>query len=140
MSVVSSWYLPFLVLPYLPFQKTEIWLSSNWSRWNFKRACNLKLVFQIIQKMTEKYCPWFYVSINQVWLVKELWFKWFFQNYTHHDITDLVNYEMIKKIKTWICWEWNMTFLWNKRNLNLCLRWQIFRSYCFAAEVTFNML
>ena len=43
--------------------------------WNFKRACNLKLVFQIIQKMTEKYCPWFYVSINQVWLVKELWFK-----------------------------------------------------------------
>ena len=57
---------------------------------------------------------------------------------THHDITDLLNYGMVKNTKTWISWEWHKTFLWNKKILNLCLRWHIFRSYCFVAEVTFN--
>ena len=51
---------------------------------------------------------------------------------THHDvIIDLVN------TKTWISWEWYITFLWNKNILNLCLRWHILRNYHFLAEVTF---
>ena len=37
-----------------------------------------------------------------------------------------------------IYWEWNITFLLNKKILNLCLRWHILRSYCFAVEVTFQ--
>ena len=31
-------------------------------------------------------------------------------------------------------------FLRNKKVLNLCFRWKILRSYCFVAEVTFNIL
>ena len=29
-------------------------------------------------------------------------------------------------------------FLQNQKILNLCLRWHIFRGYCFVVEVTFN--
>ena len=57
---------------------------------------------------------------------------------THHDVTDLVNHEMVKNRKTWISWERNITFLQIKKILNQCLRWHILRSYHFAVEVTFN--
>ena len=46
---------------------------------------------------------------------------------------------MVKNTKTWISWKWNIIFLWNKKILNLCLRWNILRSYCFLVEVTFNL-
>ena len=59
---------------------------------------------------------------------------------THHDVTDLVNHGMVKSTKTWISWERNITFLQNKKILNLYLRWHILRSYGFLAEVTFNPL
>ena len=44
--------------------------------------------------------------------------------------------------KSWDCQKYknlnilNIIFLWNKKILNLCLRWQILRSYCFVVEVT----
>ena len=57
---------------------------------------------------------------------------------THNDITDLVNHGMVKNTKTSISWKWNIIFLQNKKNLNLCLRWHILRSYHFLAEVTFK--
>ena len=57
---------------------------------------------------------------------------------THHDVLDLVNHGMVKNTKTWICWKRNITFLINKKVLNLCLRWCILRSYHFLVEVTFN--
>ena len=44
---------------------------------------------------------------------------------------------MVKNAET-ISWEWNITFLQNKKNGNLCLRWHILRSYHFVEEVTFN--
>ena len=47
---------------------------------------------------------------------------------------------MVKNTKAWISWEWNITFLWNKKILNLCFRWHILKSYCFVAEVTFKLL
>ena len=58
----------------------------------------------------------------------------------HHDITDLVNHGMVKNTKTWISWKRNIFFLQNKKILNLCLRWHIFRSYPFLAEVTFKLV
>ena len=66
--------------------------------------------------------------------------KHIFRNapYTHHDVIDLVNHGMVKNTKTWISWEWNITLLWNKEILNLCLIWHILRSYRFVAEVTFK--
>ena len=58
---------------------------------------------------------------------------------THHDvIIDLVNHGMFKNARTWISWEWYMTFLWNKKILDLRLRWHILRNYHFVAEVTFT--
>ena len=58
---------------------------------------------------------------------------------THHDIIiDLLNHGMFENTKTWISWEWYITFLWSKKILNLCLRWHILRNYHFMAEVTFK--
>ena len=54
---------------------------------------------------------------------------------THRDIIDLVNHWMVKNAKTWISWEQNVTFLWNKKNL-----YPVPQSYCFVAEVTFKDL
>ena len=56
-----------------------------------------------------------------------------------HDVTDLINHEMVKNTKTWISPEQNIIFLRNKRILNLCFRWHILRSYRFVAEVTFQI-
>ena len=59
---------------------------------------------------------------------------------THHYVTYLVNQWMVKNTKTWISQERNITFPWNKKILNLCLRWHILRCYQFTAEVTFKEL
>ena len=58
---------------------------------------------------------------------------------TRHNVTDLVNNGMVKNTKTSITWEWNITFLRNKKNLNLCFRWHILTSYDLVVEVTFNV-
>ena len=41
---------------------------------------------------------------------------------THHDVTDLVNHEMVKNTETRISSEWNIIFLRSKKIFNLCLR------------------
>ena len=43
---------------------------------------------------------------------------------------------MVKNVKTWISWERNITFLWNKKIIILCIRLHILRTYCFVVEVT----
>ena len=78
-------------------------------------------VLQIIQKIPENYCPCLYLSIGH-----ELWFKRSIQkctipNHQHVVVIDLVNHGMVKNTKTWISWEQNITFLWNKKIINLCL-------------------
>ena len=45
---------------------------------------------------------------------------------------------MVKNVKTWISWERNITFWQNKKDLNLCLKWNILRSYHFVVELTFK--
>ena len=57
---------------------------------------------------------------------------------THHDVTDLLYHSMAKDTKTWISRKWNITFVENKKILNLCLRLHILQSYCFVAEKTFK--
>ena len=78
-----------------------------------------------------------YISAGQVWWLNKLWFKRYIQNAsclicscanTHFDVTDLVNHGMVKNTKIWISWESNMTILWNKKILNLCLKWHILKS------------
>ena len=46
---------------------------------------------------------------------------------THHDVTDLVNHGMVKNAKTRITSEQKTTFLRNKKILNLCLKWSIWK-------------
>ena len=47
---------------------------------------------------------------------------------------------MFKNTKTWIFWECYITFLWKKKkNLNMCLIWQILRNYYFVTAVTFKI-
>ena len=60
-----------------------------------------------MQKTLEKYCPFLYLSIDQVWWVNELWFKRYIQKLhpvsttnTQHDVKDFVNHEMVKNTKT----------------------------------------
>ena len=55
---------------------------------------------------------------------------------THHDVTDLVNHGMVKNTKALISQERYITFLWNKKILDLYLRWHILRSYFYVVEVT----
>ena len=57
---------------------------------------------------------------------------------THHDVTDLVNYSMVRNTEIWLSWKQNIFFPWNKKILNLCPRCHIFRSNRFLAEVTFK--
>ena len=109
-----------------------------------KSTWNLAPVLQIVQKIPEKFLPNF-ISINWASLVN-LWVavqKIYSKMHpvscanTHHDaIIDLVNHRMFTNTKTWISWEWYITFPWNKKILNLRLRWHILRNYHYIAEVT----
>ena len=81
-TILNNWCLPFLIAPYSPFQKNETlesWhdlLFNNCSRLlNWKGPENYPQVLQIVQKVSEKYCPCLHLSIDQVWWISDLWFK-----------------------------------------------------------------
>ena len=59
-------------------------------------------------------------------------------NNTPHDVTDLLNHGMVRNTKTRISWERDIMFSRNKKILNLCHKWQVFRSYRFVVDVTFK--
>ena len=105
-----------------------------------KKTWDLALVLQIIQKLPENYCSSLYLSTGKVWLLNELWFKRYIQKCTlshfHHDVTDLENQGMVENTKSW---EQNITFLRNKKILNLCFTWQTLSSYRFVAQVNFKV-
>ena len=109
-----------------------------------KRTWNLVSIIQIIQTITKNYCLCLYLSTGQVGDSMSCGSKGILKMHsvscsnTLYDITDLVNHGMVKNTKTWISWEQNITFIRNKTNMNLCLRWQISRSYRYLAEVMFN--
>ena len=47
-----------------------------------KMAWNLAPPLQIVQKISENYCPCLYLSTDQVWLLNELWFNRYIQKST----------------------------------------------------------
>ena len=132
---------------YSPFQTNETleslhnWLLSNWGRllnWKgsgtpnclksswysyisikWSSVANVAYLWVLVQKIYSKMQP---VSCTN----------------TLHDVTDLLNHGMVKNTRTGISWEQNITFLRNKKILNLCLKWHILKSYRFVAEVTFS--
>ena len=110
----------------LKWQYSKIWsffYSWHLTFWNVPYKPFEKNEFQknMVQKIHSKLHPVSYTN-------------------THHDIKDLLNHGMVENTKTWLSWEQSITFLWNKKILNLCLRWHIMRSCHFAVEVTFNCL
>ena len=144
-----SWYLLFLVLPYSLFQKQlytkKIDILSNWSRLlNWKvRGTSLqssKLFKRFLKNIA---LPYIYQLTKFGGLIS-CGSKYIFKNalsctITHHNVIDLVNHMMIENTKFWVSQEWNITFLWNKKILNWCFKWNILRSYIYVAEVTFNL-
>ena len=108
-----------------------------------KRTWNLAPVVQIVQKITENYYPYLYLSVGQVWwLVQKIYSKMYLVSCTntHRNITDSINHRIVTNTKTWISSERNIIFLRNKKNLNLCHRWHILRSYRYEVQVTFKGL
>ena len=94
LAIFHSWHLPFLNVPYSPFQWNEIleswrdWLLSNWSRLlNWKGPGTLASVLQIVQKIPEN-C--LYLSIGQVWWLNKLWFKSYIQKCTLSHVLILI--------------------------------------------------
>ena len=140
-----------LIIPYSPFQKSETleswqnWLLSNWSRLLNWKELELSPSPPNCLKDSWELLP-FLISISWTslltqWVVAQKIYSKMHPvscTNTHHDITDLVNLGIAKITKTWIPWEWNITFPKNKKVLNQCLRWHILRSYHFEAEVTFK--
>ena len=130
---------PFLIVdvfvPYSLFQKNEAleswhdWLLSNWSSLlNWKgpgtkpQSSNCSKSFRkILLLLTSISWP----GLVGYWVVVQ---KIYLKMYpvsctnTHHDVIYLLNRGMAKNTKMWISWEQNITFLWNKIILNLCLR------------------
>ena len=108
------------------------------------RTWNLVPVLQLDQKISEKYCSCLYLLIDQVWWVNELWFKRYIQKcFLSHVLIVMMTSQIwlimgCLNTKTWISWEQNITFLWDKKILNVYLRRHILRSYHFVGEVTLS--
>ena len=58
---------------------------------------NLAPVLRLIQKISEKYWPCLYLSIDQVWWVNELWFKKYIQKCTLSHVLILIMTSQIGK-------------------------------------------
>ena len=151
MSIFNGWHLPFLIFPYLPFQKNETleswhnWLLSNWSRLlNWKRPGTQSHSFKLFKRFLRIVALVYIYQLTKFGDLMSCDSKYIFKialcfmyQYSSWRL-DLVNHVMFENTKTLIFWERNITFLQNKKILNLCLRWYIFRSYLFLAKVTFN--
>ena len=146
----TIWHIPFLIVPYSPFPKSETlgpW--HNW--WIIGADCWIEKDLEPSPSppnSPEDYWKSLPLLISISWpslvtlwvVVQKIYSKMHCVSCTntHRDVTDLVNHENIKNIKTWISWERNIIFRQNKKILTLCLRWHIRRSYCFIVEANFN--
>ena len=80
-AIFNSGHLPFLIVPYTPFQKKKHWNLEIIVYWvngagcYIKKDLNLAQVLQIVQEIHENYCPCLYLSIGQIWSLNEVWFK-----------------------------------------------------------------
>ena len=137
--------------PLFTFSKNETleiwlkWLLSNWGRLLIEKDLGRSSSPPNYLKDSWKLLPWLISTNLPSWVtlwavVPKIYSKMLLVSCTntHHDVTDLVNHEVFKNVKTLISLERNITFLQNEKIHNLCLRWFIFRSYNFVAKVTFK--
>ena len=145
LEIFSCWHLPFFNVPSSTFQKKKKmkhWNSDIIGYWVIGAGCWIEKNQQ--HSHSTPNCSkdiWkvlLLISLNWPHLVtcgcgSKIYSKMHpgSCNNTHHDNTELVNHDMVKNTKTLTSWEQNITFLWNKKILNLNLRWHILRSYHF---------
>ena len=113
LSFFSNWYSPFLILPYSPFKKKKkerkkCWKLNVISYWVIEAGCylenSLKLgpIIQIVQKISEKYCSFWYLSSGRVWWLNKLWFKRYIQRCTLSHVLTLIMTSQIWQIVEWL--------------------------------------
>ena len=101
LSIFSNWYSPFLILPYSPFKKKKKERKKYWkvnviSYWVIEAGCYLENslkrgpIIQIVQKISEKYCSFWYLSSGRVWWLNKLWFKRYIQRCTLSHVLTLI--------------------------------------------------
>ena len=93
--ILNSWHIPFLIVLSSHFQKKmKHWNFYIFGYWvqvaKLKSSWNLVPVFQIVQKITEYYCPCLYISTGKVWWLRDLWFKRYIQKCTLSQVLILI--------------------------------------------------
>ena len=135
MAIFNSWHSSFLIVLCSPFQKSETqkswhkWLLSNWSRsLNWKRPGTYPQSFKLLKRFLKSIALAYIYQLAKYSNWMSCGSKDIFQMHlilcanTHHDFTNLVNHEMLKKTKNWTSWERNIAFPQIKRIINLCLK------------------
>ena len=131
----------FWILSYvkIKFDQILVWCMTNISNMLLAQCWRLERFLKII-------APAYIYKLTKFGALMSCSSKDFFKKTylvsctnNHHDVTDLENCEMVIKTKTWISWERDITFLQNKKIVNLYLRWYILRRYHFVADVIFNL-
>ena len=113
---------------------------GNW----LNKAAQMKMVWNLAPVLQNWHLSINWPSVVTEWIaVRKIYLKMHLVSCTntHHDVTDLINCEIIENTKTWKSWERNITFLRNKKSLKPTSNdtFHILRSYCFVAEVTLKI-
>ena len=135
LAIFNGCHLPFLIVPYSPFQKNETleswhdWLLSYWSRLlNWKGPGTKRQSCKSFKSLQKNITLAYIYQLTNFGGFMSCGSKDIFKNApcpctnTHHDVRDLLNRGIVKNTKTWISWEQKITFLRNKQILKLCLR------------------
>ena len=128
LAIFNGWHIPVLIVLYSPFQlKWNTGISTYlvieyWGRLlNWKgpgTSPSLPNCSKDYWKSLSLFISISWPSLVTSWfVVQKIYSKMHLVSCTntHRDVTDLVNHGMVKNTKTWISWEWNITFLRNKR-------------------------
>ena len=109
-----------------------------------QRTWNLTPDLKTVQRIPVNYFPCLCLSIGRVWSLHGMWFNIYLKMHpvscsnTHHEVTHMVNHGKVENTKTWTSWEGNITFLPNKKIVNVCLRLHILRTYYFLVYASFK--
>ena len=135
LAIFNSWHSPFIIIPYTPLHKSEIleswrnWLLSNWSRsLNWKGPGTYPQSSKLFKRLLPLLISISCLSLVTHWVVVERIYSKthpFSCTDTHHNVTYLVNHVIVKKTKTLMPCNRNVTSLINEK-INLCLTfWEV---------------
>ena len=107
LAIFNSWYIPFLIVLYLPFQKMNHCNPGIFGYWVIGEGCYIEKELEsspILPNCSKDYWKLFnWPSLVTSWfLVQKIYSKMHLVSCTntHRDVTDLVNHGMVKNTKT----------------------------------------